>query len=540
MATAREKRLTLIAAILGSGIVFLDGTVVTIALPALRADLGAGLTGQQWVVEAYLLTLSALLLIGGSLGDLFGLRRIFALGVAGFGVTSLLAAVAPSIELLCVARALQGVCGALLVPSTLALITHVFPESERGKAIGSWTAFGAIAGVLGPFLGGVLIDAVSWRLIFAINIPIVLATIALIARGVPASADTPLGGRIDALGATLGAAALAGPVFALTEQPTRGWGAVVVAPLVAGVLAAIAFIAHEARTRAPMLPLSLFGHRNFTIGNVATLTFYAGLGALTFVLPLFLQQTGGYSAVATGVALLPITLVMFFLSRRFGGLADRIGPRLPMGIGPLVAGAGALLLLRVDRRADYATQLLPALLVFGLGLSITVAPLTSTVLGAVDQDHAGVASGTNNAIARVAGLIAVAALGAIVSAQFAARVDARVPRHGLDAPARAAVVQAKSRPLGGASLNRVTGRERSTLTAAFDDASEQGFHAGIGVAALFIAFGGIVSLVGIRDPRRRVPAKDCPGGALTGASADVARAGRRGVGRHRATEAPAR
>jgi hypothetical protein len=211
-----------------------------------------------------------------------------------------------------------------------------------------------------------------------------------------------------------------------------------------------------------------------------------------------------------------------------------------MGIGPLVAGAGALLLLRVDRRADYATQLLPALLVFGLGLSITVAPLTSTVLGAVDQDHAGVASGTNNAIARVAGLIAVAALGAIVSAQFAARVDARVPRHGLDAPARAAVVQAKSRPLGGASLNRVTGRERSTLTAAFDDASEQGFHAGIGVAALFIAFGGIVSLVGIRDPRRRVPAKDCPGGALTGASADVARAGRRGVGRHRATEAPAR
>lgn len=538
MATPREKRLTLIAAILGSGIVFLDGTVVNIALPALRADLGAGLTGQQWVVEAYLLTLSALLLIGGSLGDLFGLRRVFALGVAGFGATSLLAAVAPSIELLCVARALQGVCGALLVPSTLATITHVFPDNERGKTIGSWTAFGAIAGVLGPFLGGVLIDAVSWRLIFAINIPVVLITMLLIVRGVPASADTPMGRRIDVLGAALGAGALAGPVFALTEQPTHGWDGVVLAPLALGVLAAIAFIAHEARTRAPMLPLNLFGHRNFAVGNIATLTMYAGLGGLTFILPLFLQQTGGYSAVAAGVALLPVTLIMFSLSRRFGGLADRIGPRLPMGIGPLVAAAGALLLLRVDRHADYATQLLPAMLVFGLGLSITVAPLTSTVLGAVEPEHAGVASGANNAIARVAGLIAVAALGAIVSAQFAGRIDDRLPRDGLDAPARAAISQAKSRPLGGASLRGVTGSERSMLTAAFDDASERSFHRGIGIAALFIAFGGVVSLTGIRGPRRSVPAEECPGGALTGASPDVARRGPRRVFGGRGAEAP--
>ncbi len=539
MATEREKRLTLIAAILGSGIVFLDGTVVNIALPALRTDLGAGLTGQQWVVEAYLLTLSALLLIGGSLGDLFGLRRVFALGVAGFGATSLLAAVAPSIALLCVARALQGVCGALLVPSTLAIITHVFPEDERGKAIGSWTAFGAIAGVVGPFLGGVLIDAVSWRLIFAINVPVVLVTIVLIVRGVPASADTPMGGRIDTLGAGLGAAALAGPVFALTEQPTRGWDATVLAPLALGVLAAVAFVLHEARTRAPMLPLNLFAHRNFSVGNVATLTMYAGLGGLLFILPLFLQQTGGYSAIAAGVALLPVTLIMFTLSRRFGGLADRIGPRLPMGIGPLVAAAGTLLLLRVDRHADYATQLLPGLLVFGLGLSITVAPLTSTVLGSVEQQHAGVASGANNAIARVAGLIAVAALGAIVSAQFAGRIEQRLPRTGLGAPARAAVSEAKTRPLGGASLSGVTGTERASLTAAFDDASEQSFHSGIGIAALFIGIGGFVSLAGIRDPRRRVPAHECPGGALTGASPDVARTGRHRVLGRREAEAPA-
>ena len=539
MASAREKRLTLIACILGTSTVFLDATVVNIALPALRADLGGGLSGQQWVVEVYLLTLSALLLVGGSLGDLFGLRRVFALGVAGFGVTSLLAATAPSIELLCVARALQGICGALLVPSTLAIITHVFPDSERGRAIGTWTAFSAIAGVLGPFLGGVLIDVASWRLIFAINVPVVLVAILLIARGVPASADTPLGGRVDALGAALGAVALAGPVFALTEQSADGSDAVALVALVAGVLAAIAFVVHEACTRAPMLPLSLFGHRNFSVGNVATLTIYAGLGGMTFILPLFLQQTGGYSAVAAGLALLPVTLIMFALSRRFGGLADRIGARLPMGVGPLVAAAGTLLLLRVDSHADYATQVLPGVLVFGLGLSITVAPLTATVLGAVDQRHAGVASGANNAIARVAGLIAVAALGAIVSAQFAARVDDRLRPASLGAPARAAVSEAKSRPLGGASLDGVTGPERAALSAAFDEAAERGFHAGLGIAALFIAFGGVVSLAGIRDPRRPVPAQECPGGALTGASLDVARAGRRRIPHRRGAEAAA-
>src|SRR5919202_227115 len=289
---------------------------------------------------ADLVTLSALLLIGGSLGDLFGLRRVFALGVAGFGVTSLLAAVAPSIELLCVARGLQGICGALLVPSTLATITHVFPDNERGRAIGTWTAFSAIAGVLGPFLGGVRIDVAAWRLIFAIILPIFLVTILLIVRGVPASADTPMGGRVDVLGAALGAAALAGPVFALTEQPVRGWDTVVLAPLVGGVLAAVAFVLHEARSRAPMLPLNLFAHRNFSVGNVATLTIYAGLGGMTFILPLFLQQTGGYSAVDAGLALLPMTMIMFTLSRRFGALADRIGARLPMGVGPLIAAAG--------------------------------------------------------------------------------------------------------------------------------------------------------------------------------------------------------
>src|SRR5438874_5599661 len=369
MATAREKRITLVAAILGSGIVFLDATVVNIALPALRDDLGGGLAGQQWVVEAYLLTLSALLLIGGSLGDIFGQRRVFFIGVVGFGVASLMCAVAPSIAVLCVFRAVQGVFAALLTPSTLAIITHVFPDDERGRAIGTWTAFGAIAGVLGPLLGGVLIEAASWRLIFAVNVPVVLTTLWLIARGVPASADMPAPARIDWLGAALGVVALAGPVFGLTEQPVRGWDSVVLGSIAVGVVAGVLFLLQERRSPAPMMPLGLFSSRNFSIGNLATLTTYMGLGAMTFLLPLFLQQVGSYTPIAAGLALLPITALMFFLSRRFGGVADRIGPRLLMGFGPLVAAAGTLLLLRVDQTADYASQVLPGLAVFGLGLA---------------------------------------------------------------------------------------------------------------------------------------------------------------------------
>jgi EmrB/QacA subfamily drug resistance transporter len=523
MATAREKRITLVAAILGSGIVFLDSTVVNIALPALRDDLGGGLAGQQWVVEAYLLTLSALLLIGGSLGDIFGQRRVFFIGVVGFGIASVMCAVAPSIVLLCVFRAIQGVFAALLTPSTLAIITHVFPEDERGRAIGTWTAFGAIAGVLGPLLGGVLIEAVSWRLIFAVNIPVCLVTLWLIARGVPASADMPQPARIDWLGAALGAVALAGPVFGLTEQPVRGWDSVVVGSIAIGVVAGVLFLLQERRSPAPMMPLELFSHRNFTIGNLATLTTYMGLGAMTFLLPLFLQQVAGYSPVQAGVALLPITAAMFLLSRRFGGIADRIGPRVLMGFGPLVAAGGVLLLLMVDSTPNYVTQVLPGLVVFGLGLSMTVAPLTSTVLGAVDRHRAGVASGVNNALARVAGLLAVAVIGAVASASFATRLDERLPQRALPAPARTAVAEAKKRPLGGASVRGVAPGEQRVLVRAFTDASERAFSVGILVSAFLTGLGGAISLAGIRNPRRVVPCEECPGGALVGASRDLAR-----------------
>jgi MFS family permease len=414
------------------------------------------------------------------------------------------------------------VAGALLVPNALATIMEVFPEDERGAAIGSWTAWGAIAGVVGPVAGGALIDAASWRLIFAINLPIVVGTLVLIARGVPVRVDHPRGGRVDAVGALLGAAALAGPVFALTEQPVYGWADTrIVVPLTAGVVAALLFIWHERRTPDPMLPLALFRSRNFAVGNVATLTIYAGLGGMTFLLPLFLQQTAGYSATDAGLSLLPLTVIIFLLSKRFGAFSDRVGPRLLMGAGPLVAAAGVLLFLRLDRSGDYVSEILPGVILFGLGLAMTVAPLTATVLGAVEEEHAGIASGVNNAIARVAGLLAIAALGAVVSAQFTARLDQRLPTRALDARARFVVERAKSQPLGGVSLDGLSGRERREVARALDDASERGFHFSIAIAGLLVALGGAISAGGIRNPKRLVVAEKCPGGALHGASRDL-------------------
>ncbi len=399
---ARAKRLTLLACILGSAIVFVDGTVVNVALPALRDDLGGSLADQQWVVESYLLLLASLVLVGGSLGDLYGRRRIFAIGVAGFGVASLICAVSPSVELLIVARALQGAFGALLVPSSLAIITAVFGPDERPAAIGSWTAGTSAAIAVGPPIGGLLVDVLSWRVIFAMNVPLVLVCLWLISRFVP-ECPGDRRHRIDVPGAVLCVLGLAGPVYALIQQPQLGWSNPSVwMPLVAGIGALGAFIAYERRAPDPMLPLGAFRSRNFAIGNLVTFAVYAGLGAATFFLALFLQQVAGYSAFEAGLSLLPITLLLVTLARRFGALSARVGPRLPMTIGPLIGGLGLLAFARLDERAPYLTQVLPGALLFGLGLAITVAPLTATVLQAADRRHAGVASGVNNAIARVA------------------------------------------------------------------------------------------------------------------------------------------
>jgi EmrB/QacA subfamily drug resistance transporter len=521
----RQKRLALMACIVGSAIVFIDGTVVNVALPAIRNDLDAGLADQQWIVEAYLLTLGSLILIGGSLSDLFGRRRVFALGTALFGLTSFLCAVAPSSELLVAARGLQGIAGALLVPSTLATIVAIFPEAERGRAIGTWTAWSGISTVIGPLAGGVLIDVASWRWVFALNLLPVAATLYLIATALPESLDERQEHvHVDVLGAILCALGLAGPVFALIEQPTYGWGdPLVFVPLLLGLGFFAAFIVQEQRSPEPMLPLSLFKRRNFAAGNLATLTIYAGLGAALFFLTLFLQETAGYSALEGGVALMPLTIMMFFLSSRFGALADRYGPRFFMSAGPLIAGVGLLLLLMVDRDADYVTQVLPGLTLFGLGLSMAVAPLTATVLGDADERQAGIASGVNNAIARVAGLLAIAALGAVVSAQFVSSVDSNLSGKQLSRAGQDAVADAKGRPLTGAVPASVPAAERPTLEDAFKDASVKAFRVGIGIGGALVILGGIVSAVGIRNPRRKVAAAECPGGAICGASEELGR-----------------
>jgi EmrB/QacA subfamily drug resistance transporter len=518
---ARTKRLTLVACILGSTIVLLDGSVVNVALPTIQRALGGGLAAQQWLVNSYLLTLGSLILVGGSLGYLFGERRVFAIGVGSFGVASLACALAPSIVALVVARALQGIAGALLVPSSLAVIVNTFSESERGKAIGSWTAWGAIAGVLGPLAGGELLAIGSWRLIFLINIPLALVCVVLILLVIPAPAPRPPSGRrVDYPGAVLCALGLGGPVFALIEQPRLGWSSPeVLVPLIGGVILFALFTLYESRTSDPMLPLGLFRRRNFAAGNVETFAMYAGLSILFFFLVLFLQQIGGYTPLQSGLATLPATLMMFFLSRRFGGLADRYGPRLFMGAGPLVAAAGLLLFQRTGANVDYVSEVLPGVLIFALGLSMTVAPLTAAVL-AGSEHQAGIASGVNNAVARVAGLLGTAAVGAAVAGSFVSSLDQHLAGVRLGPAADAAVSAAKRLPLGRPDVNGLPLRQAHAVSHAAEQASLHSFHLGMAIAALLVALGGLIGAAGIRNPRRSgdadVHAADCASGQLVG------------------------
>ncbi len=518
------KRLTLVACIMGSGIALLDSTVVNVALPTIQRDLGGGLAAQQWVVNAYLLMLGSLILIGGSLGDLFGERRIFALGVGGFGVASLLCALAPSIGALIAARALQGIAGALLTPSALAVIVATFHERERGPAIGSWTAWGGIATVLGPLAGGELLAIASWRWIFLINVPFVIVCVTLILTVIPrVERGGPVVRHVDGIGALLAALGLAGPVFALIEQPRLGWSdPSVIVPMIAGIALLGCFTAYESRAPDPMLPLRLFRRRNFSVGNLETLSMYAGLSILFFFLVLFLQQIGGYSPLQSGLATMPATLVMFALSRRFGALADRFGPRWLMGGGPLVAAVGLLLFQRLGTRIDYWGGVLPALLVFSLGLSMTVAPLTAAVLAGVEDAQAGIASAVNNAVARVAGLLGTAAIGAAVAASFASRLDARLAGLSLGGRAETVVVAAKRLPLGRPDVHGLPGAQARAISHAAEQASLHSFHLGLAIAALLVALGGVTGAIGITNPHRKVRAEDCEGGQLVGATRDAA------------------
>jgi EmrB/QacA subfamily drug resistance transporter len=516
----RRKRLALLAAIMGSFVAGLDATAVNVALPAIRADLGGGLAGQQWVSNAYLLALGSLILVGGSLGDVFGERRVFSIGVAGFGVISLLCAIAPTIEVLIACRALQGAFGALLTPSALAVIVATFPPDERGMAIGSWTAWAGIATVIGPLAGGFLVDAVSWRLIFAVNIPFVVATLVLVSSAVPARERGSAHTRVDWLGAALTFLGLAGPVLALIRQPVVGWTSPQVwGPGLGGLALLGLFLVHERRTPAPMLPLGLFKRRNFAVGNVQTFSMYGGLGITFFLLVLYLQEVAGYRALQAGFALMPSTIVMFLLSKRMGKLADQLGPRLFMGLGPLLAACGLALMLRLGAHVNYFTELLPALIIFSLGLASTVAPLTAAVLSDADESNAGIASGVNNAIARIASLVAIAAVGAIISAQFNSTLNQRLDHLRLSPVAHTALAQARSETL--ARVNSALVGE--PVARAVQSASVHAFHVGVGISVVLVALGGLLGLAGIRNPRRAVTCEECAGGQLAGQPVDTAR-----------------
>jgi EmrB/QacA subfamily drug resistance transporter len=403
-------RWVLLATVLGSGMAFLDGTVVNVALPAIGKNFAASVAGLQWVLTGYLVTLSALILIGGSLGDIFGRRRVFLVGVAWFSGASLLCAVAPTLGVLIAARTLQGVGGALLVPGSLSIIQSSFCKDDRGRAIGTWSGLGGVAGAIGPLAGGALVTGVSWRLVFVLNLPLAVLVFAA-ARHIPESRDGTISRHVDVRGAALGVLGLAGTAYALIEGPSpNADGALVVLAALAGVVGLAGFVVAELRSPHPMLPLAIFRSRQFSVSNALTFAVYGALGGVLFLLVVDVQQVLGYSAIEAGAAMLPITLLMLAFSARAGQLATRIGPRLPMSLGPLIITGGLVLMVRIHPGSHYLTSVLPAVVVFGLGLVLTVAPLTTTVLAAVESTHAGVASGVNNAVARVAGLVAVAVL----------------------------------------------------------------------------------------------------------------------------------
>ena len=399
-------RAVVLAAVLGSGMTMLDGTVVNVALRTVGEDLDASLAQLQWITNGYLLSLASFILLGGSLGDRFGRRRVFVVGTVWFAATSLLCGIAPTAEVLIAARVLQGVGAALLVPGSLAMIQGAFVREDRAQAIGSWSGLGSIAAAIGPFLGGALVEYASWRWIFLINLPLAVVTVLVAQRAVPETLDPHAPRRFDVVGAVLVALALGGLTYALIEWggPLAPWAVLVT------VLASAGYVVDERRSDHPMLPLGIFADRTFSAANAMTLVVYAALGALLFFLVLQLQTVSGYGPLRAGVATLPITLCMLLLAPRGGALATRIGPRIPMTFGPVVMAVGTLLLLRVGPDTDYWTDVLPGLLVFGVGLALMVAPLTATVLAAASDEHAGIASGVNNAVARAGSLLAVAAL----------------------------------------------------------------------------------------------------------------------------------
>jgi len=406
-------RWVLLATIFGSGMAMLDATVVNIALPSIGRDFGADFRTLQWIVNAYTLTLAALILLAGALGDHFGRRRVFIIGVTWFALASLLCGLAPTAPILVAARALQGIGGALLTPGSLAIISSSFVATDRARAVGAWSGLGGVAAAIGPFLGGYLV-LLNWRAVFLINLPVAVFIVLVSLRHVPETRDAQSPPGLDVIGSVLAAAGLAALTYALTSLGSGpGGGPEVIVAGAVGLVALVAFVEVERRSPHPLVPLGLFADRLFSVANAVTFVVYAGLGVFFFLLVLHLQIVAGFSPLVAGTALLPVTVLMLLLSARAGALAERIGPRLPMSLGPLLAAAGFLLTLRIGRAASYLVDVLPAVVMMGLGLSLTVAPLTATVLSSADPRYAGTASGVNNAIARSAGLLAVAVIPAV-------------------------------------------------------------------------------------------------------------------------------
>ena len=481
------SRWTLAATILGSGMTFIDGTVVNVALPALQADLHATITDVQWVVEAYALFLGALILVGGSMGDQFGRKRVFLLGVLSFTAASILCGLAASPHALIVGRALQGIGAAFLVPGSLAIISATFGDAERGRAIGTWSGFSAITAAIGPVSGGWLIEHVSWRAVFFLNVPLAAIVLVLSLRFMNESRDPSRTARIDWSGAILAVLGLGGIVFGLLEWPPLGAGDPrVFGALTVGVSSLLALAVVERRARNPMLPLDLFRSRTFTLANVLTLLLYAALSVVLFLVPLNLIQVQHYAATKAGAALLPFPLIMFALSRWSGGLVARVGGRLPLTVGPAVAALGLVLYARPGIGGSYWTSFFPAVVVLGFGMAVTVAPLTTTVMGAVDRQHAGVASGVNNAVARIAGLLAIAVFGVLLARTFDGRVRPRLDRLALSPPARTAIDRELPK-MAGVRLETVSSidpPQRAAVRAAIDEAFVSAFRLVMAAAAI--------------------------------------------------------
>jgi EmrB/QacA subfamily drug resistance transporter len=499
VASARGRWL-LAATIIGSGMVFLDGTVVNVALPQIQVDLAAPLSGLQWIVDAYALFLAALLLLGGSLGDIYGRKRLYIVGLAVFTLSSLVCGLAPNLGVLIGARAVQGVGGALLVPGSLAMIQAVITRDDTSRAIGIWAGLSGVSTAVGPLLGGYLIHAISWRTIFFLNIPLALVAVWITWRHVPENWNAGAARNLDWIGAAATVIGLGGLSFGLIEGPERGWASpLVLASFVVGVAGLVLFPFWELRAPHPIVPLRLFRIRNFTGSNLVTLgVYFTFYGALLFFV-LDLQQIQGYTPLEAGAALLPITILLMLLSPRIGGLMTRTGSRLPMSVGPLIIGIGFALLLTSGRTTSYAINFLPAIIILGLGMSIFVTPLTATVMASVPESDVGSASGINNAVSRVASVLAIAVLGAIFAARFQNDLSAALSHLSLPAGARHALIQHADRLADDPIPRALTAAQHAAARDAIQLAYLSAFHWAMGSCAILCLICAGVSALTIRD-----------------------------------------